>query len=99
VLLKEKDRERVSQALEAMLRWIKNFMPPCSFELIIQISSHPAVLFSHNKPANSTFSHNNPAKRTGWSRQRQRMWLKFKWLSSVNPYMRFCLLVLSSLIL
>jgi hypothetical protein len=31
-----------------------------------QISSHPAVFFSHNKPTNSTFSHNKPAKRTGW---------------------------------
>jgi hypothetical protein len=38
----------------------------CSFQLISGISSHPAVFFSHNKPANSTFSHNKPAKRTGW---------------------------------
>jgi hypothetical protein len=38
----------------------------CSFELISGISSHPAVFFSHNKPANSTFSHNKPAKRTGY---------------------------------
>jgi hypothetical protein len=29
---------------------------PCSFGLISRISSHPAVLFSHNKPANSAFS-------------------------------------------
>jgi hypothetical protein len=35
---------------------------PCSFELFSQISSHPALFFSHNKPANSTFSHNKPAK-------------------------------------
>jgi len=27
VLLKEKDKERVSQALEAILRWLKNFKP------------------------------------------------------------------------
>jgi hypothetical protein len=33
-----------------------------------QISSHPAVFFSHNKPANNTFSHNKPAKRTGWEK-------------------------------
>jgi hypothetical protein len=38
---------------------------PCSLELISRISSHPAVFFSHNEPANSTFSHNKPAKRTG----------------------------------
>jgi hypothetical protein len=37
----------------------------CSFELFSEISSHPAVFFSHNKPANSTFSHSKPAKRTG----------------------------------
>jgi hypothetical protein len=36
-----------------------------SFELFSQISSHLAVFFSHNKPANSTFNHNKPAKRTG----------------------------------
>jgi hypothetical protein len=51
----------------------------CSFELFSVISSHsavfffhnkpannthPAVFFSYNKPANSTFSHNKPAKRT-----------------------------------
>jgi hypothetical protein len=29
---------------------------PCSFGLISRISSHPAVFFSHNKPANSAFS-------------------------------------------
>jgi hypothetical protein len=29
---------------------------PCSFGLISKISSHPAVFFSHNKPANSAFS-------------------------------------------
>jgi hypothetical protein len=29
---------------------------PCSFGLISTISSHPAVFFSHNKPANSTFN-------------------------------------------
>jgi hypothetical protein len=29
---------------------------PWSFGLISRISSHPAVFFSHNKPANSTFS-------------------------------------------
>jgi hypothetical protein len=28
----------------------------CSFGLISRISSHPAVFFSHNKPANNTFS-------------------------------------------
>jgi hypothetical protein len=39
---------------------------PRSFRWFSQINSHPAVFFSHNKPANSTFSHNNPAKRTGW---------------------------------
>jgi hypothetical protein len=38
---------------------------PGSFRWISRISSHPAVFFSHNKPANSTFSHNNPAKRIG----------------------------------
>jgi hypothetical protein len=38
---------------------------PCSFRWISRISSHPAVFFSHNKPANSTFSHTKPAKRTG----------------------------------
>jgi CRISPR/Cas system-associated protein Cas7 (RAMP superfamily) len=27
ILLKEKDKERVSQALEAILRWLKNFKP------------------------------------------------------------------------
>jgi hypothetical protein len=37
---------------------------PCSFRWFSQMSSHPAVFFSHNKPANSAFSHNNPAKRT-----------------------------------
>jgi hypothetical protein len=31
-------------------------LPPCSFGLISRISSHPAVFFSHNKPANSAFS-------------------------------------------
>jgi hypothetical protein len=36
-----------------------------SSELFSQISSHPAVFFSHSKPANSTFNHNKPAKRTG----------------------------------
>jgi hypothetical protein len=41
---------------------------PCSFELFSKISSHSAVFFSHNKPANSTFSHNKPAKRTGCRR-------------------------------
>jgi hypothetical protein len=30
--------------------------PPCSFGLISRINSHPAVFFSHNKPANSAFS-------------------------------------------
>jgi hypothetical protein len=40
-------------------------LPPCSFELFSGISSHPAVFFSHNKSANSTFSHNKPAKRIG----------------------------------
>jgi hypothetical protein len=46
----------------------KKFPPkgPCSLELFSGISSHPAVFFSHNKPANSTFSHNKPAKRTGY---------------------------------
>jgi hypothetical protein len=29
---------------------------PCSFGLISRISSHPAMFFSHNKPANSAFS-------------------------------------------
>jgi hypothetical protein len=29
---------------------------PCLFGLISRISSHPAVFFSHNKPANSAFS-------------------------------------------
>jgi hypothetical protein len=29
---------------------------PCSFGLISRISSHPAVFFSHNEPANSAFS-------------------------------------------
>jgi hypothetical protein len=38
---------------------------PCLFELFSQISSHLAVFFSHNKPANSTFSYNKPAKPTG----------------------------------
>jgi hypothetical protein len=33
--------------------------------LFSQISSHPAILFSHNKSVNSTFSHNKPVKRTG----------------------------------
>jgi hypothetical protein len=40
-----------------------------SFELISGISSHSAVFFSHNKPANSIFSHNKPAKRTGCGKQ------------------------------
>jgi hypothetical protein len=39
--------------------------PACSFCWSSGISSYPAVFFSHNKPANSTFSYNNPAKRTG----------------------------------
>jgi hypothetical protein len=39
----------------------------CSFELFSGISNYPAVFFSHNKPANSTFNHNKPAKRTGYS--------------------------------
>jgi hypothetical protein len=42
-----------------------NPFPLCSFRWISGISSHPAVFFSHNKPANSTFSHNKPTKRTG----------------------------------
>jgi hypothetical protein len=29
---------------------------PCSFGLISRISNHPAVFFSHNKPANSAFN-------------------------------------------
>jgi hypothetical protein len=29
---------------------------PCSFGLISRISSHPAVFFSHNKPANNAFN-------------------------------------------
>jgi len=46
-------------------------LSPCSFELISRISSHSAVFFSHNKPANSTFSHNKPAKRTRcWTLER-----------------------------
>jgi hypothetical protein len=40
-------------------------MAPCSLELISKISSHLAVFFSHNEPANSTFNYNKPAKRTG----------------------------------
>jgi hypothetical protein len=40
-------------------------LTPCSFRWFSQISSHSAVFFSHNKPANSIFSHNKPAKRTG----------------------------------
>jgi hypothetical protein len=39
-------------------------LTPCSFRWISRISSHPAVFFSHNKLANSTFRHNKPAKRT-----------------------------------
>jgi hypothetical protein len=39
----------------------------CSFEFISGISSHPAVFFSRNKPANGTFSHDKPAKRTCYS--------------------------------
>jgi hypothetical protein len=38
---------------------------PRSFELFSGISTHPAVFFSHHKPANSTFSHNKSAKRIG----------------------------------
>jgi hypothetical protein len=37
----------------------------CSFELFSEISSHPIMFFSHNKPANNTFSYNKQAKRTG----------------------------------
>jgi hypothetical protein len=33
-----------------------------SFGLISRISSHPAVFFSHNKPANSIFSHNKTSE-------------------------------------
>jgi hypothetical protein len=46
-------------------KYLRCQFSPCLFELFREISSHPAVFFSHNKPANSTFSHNNPAKRTG----------------------------------
>jgi hypothetical protein len=40
----------------------------CMFRLSFQplISSQPAVFFSHNKLANSTFSRLFSAKRTGW---------------------------------
>jgi hypothetical protein len=47
---------------------VPNFFPegrqrsPCSFRWFSEISSHPAVFFSHNKPATNTFSCNNPAK-------------------------------------
>jgi hypothetical protein len=47
------------------LKSVSAQLSPCSFELFSGISSHPAVFFSHTKPANSTFSHSKPAKRTG----------------------------------
>jgi hypothetical protein len=56
----------ISSAVLLCLWKFCNSLSPCSLELISQISSHPAVFFSHNKPTNSTFSHNKPAKRTGW---------------------------------
>jgi hypothetical protein len=48
----------------SLLLHSKGRSSPCSFELFSQISSHPAVFFSHNKPTNSTFSHNKLVKRT-----------------------------------
>jgi hypothetical protein len=39
-----------------MMFWYTTSHSPCSFGLISRISSHPAVFFSHNKPANSAFS-------------------------------------------
>jgi hypothetical protein len=47
-----------------MRQVVEALLSPCSFELFSGISSHPAVFFSHNKPANSTFSHNKLAKQT-----------------------------------
>jgi hypothetical protein len=47
---------------------VLHLLSPCSFGLISRISSHPAVFFSHNKPANSAFSIIN-------QRNEQAVWL------------------------
>jgi hypothetical protein len=63
--------ENLNRAKALPLRMTRGFstlksvsaqLSPCSFELFSGISSHPAVFFSHNEPANNTFSHSTPAK-------------------------------------
>jgi hypothetical protein len=44
------------QVSKRQLKTCAKWQTPCLFGLISRISSHPAVFFSHNKPANSAFS-------------------------------------------
>jgi hypothetical protein len=61
-----------------------NKMTPCSFGLISRISSHPAMFFSHNKPANSAFSTiNQRNEQTG--RFLSNVYMVQSWSKSTRP--------------